>query len=148
MPSGESASFSASYDRATKAISAGIWLLPLLVAFGFHNAIGGLLMGGLLLLISAVAYAYSPRGYEVSAEAILVKRPIGDARVPLEEVREVRPARREDLRWCVRLWGNGGLFGYYGWYRTAKLGRCSWYVTDRGRIVILVTASRTTAPTT
>jgi len=105
-------------------------------------------MGGLLLLISAVAYAYSPRGYEVSAEAILVKRPIGDARVPLEEVREVRPARREDLRWCVRLWGNGGLFGYYGWYRTAKLGRCSWYVTDRGRIVILVTASRTTAPTT
>ena len=44
----------------------------------------------------------------------------------------------------MKLWGNGGLFGYYGLFRTTKLGKSSWYMTNRKKAVVLVTESKTT----
>ena len=145
MAPGVPLAFSVSYDVATKVIAACIWVIPLVAAFAVvrQNATARLIVGGSLLLISLVAYAYSPRVYAVSAEGITVWRPIGNARVPLEEVREIRPATGEDLAGCIRLWSSGGLFGYDGLYRTARLGQCRWYVADRSRIVVLVTAAET-----
>jgi len=58
-------------------------------------------------------------------------------------VREIRMATANDVRGCIRLWGSGGWFGYYGLFRTAALGRCTWYVTDRSRMVVLITGSKT-----
>ena len=45
-----------------------------------------------------------------------------NAIVPLLDIREVRPATKDDFGGCIRLFGNGGLFGYYGLFRTSKLG--------------------------
>ena len=44
---------------------------------------------------------------------------------------------------CIRLWGSGGLFGYYGLFSTAKLGKSTWYVTNRSNAVVLITAAKT-----
>jgi hypothetical protein len=89
------------------------------------------------------AYAWSPRGYAVSEGTITVNRLIGSVRVPLDGVREVRAATKDDFRGCIRLFGNGGLFGYYGLFRTSKLGKSTWYVTDRGKAVVVVTGAKT-----
>ena len=63
--------------------------------------------------------------------------------MPLDGLREVRLADWEDYRGCLRLWGNGGLFGYYGLFRTSRLGKCTWYVTNRSKAVVVVTDART-----
>jgi hypothetical protein len=55
----------------------------------------------------------------------------------------VRAAAPDDLKGCIRLFGNGGLFGYYGLFRTSKLGKCSWYVTNRDNAVVLITSAKT-----
>jgi hypothetical protein len=145
MAPGVPLAFSVSYDMTTRVISACIWVVPLIAAFAVvrQNSTARLVVGGSLLLISIVAFAYSPRVYAISGEGITVWRPIGNVRVPLETVREVRPATGEDLAGCIRLWSSGGLFGYDGLYRTAKPGQCRWYVADRRRIVVLVTAAET-----
>jgi hypothetical protein len=145
MALGVPLAFSVSYDLTTKAVTACMWAIPLVAAFAAvrQNATARLMVGGSLLLISTVTYAYSPRVYAVSAEGITVWRPIGNVRVPLADLREVRPVTREDLAECIRLWSSGGLFGYDGLYRTAKLRQCRWYVADRSRIVVLVTAAQT-----
>ena len=96
------------------------------------------------LLVLILAFAYSPRGYVISDRAIAVKRLIGDVVVPMENVREARRSDAGDLRGCIRLWGSGGLFGYYGLFTTTRLGRCTWYVTDRKNIVVIATESKTT----
>lgn len=145
MAPGVPLAFSVSYDVTTKVISACIWAVPLIAALAVvrQNATARLVVGGSLLLISMVAYAYSPRVYAVSAEGITVWRPIGNVRVPLETVREIRPATGEDLAGCIRLWSSGGLFGHDGLYRTATQSQCRWYVADRSRVVVLVTAAET-----
>lgn len=131
--------FSASYDRTTKVIS----LITAGLLIGVSLLAQQPLVLGVSALILALAYAYSPRGYAFSEQSLIVKRLIGDVRIPLEDVRAARRATSDDLRGCMRLWGSGGLFGYYGLFRTSALGRCTWYVTNRQKMVVLVTGSRT-----
>jgi hypothetical protein len=88
-------------------------------------------------------YAYSPQSYAVRERSIVVKRLIGNVRIPLDDVREVRAAAADDFRGCIRLWGSGGCFGYYGLFRTSKLGKCTWYVTNRRHCVVVITGAKT-----
>ena len=140
MSSAASTSFSASYDKNTKLVSAGIFVLLLLLAL----IIPGVFVGCLYAVLLVAAYAWSPRSYAISDRSILVKRLIGTVRIPLDGIREARIATPDDFRGCIRLLGNGGLFGYYGQFRTARLGECTWYVTNRSNAVVVVTRTGTT----
>jgi Bacterial PH domain len=131
--------FSASYDRTTKIVSTLVCLGLLAVAFSVHNLTVALLS----LLILAISFAYSPRGYLLEGRAVVVKRLAGSVRIDLTATRDARKATGEDLRGCIRLWGSGGLFGYYGLFSTSKLGKSTWYVTDRSNIVVLATDAKT-----
>ena len=97
-----------------------------------------------MIVVFLLSYAYSPRAYSVSNGAIIVKRLIGNVRVPPENLRVLRKIEKDDLRGCMRLWGSGGLFGYYGLFRTSKLGRCTWYATNRKKLVVAIGEKTTT----
>lgn len=131
--------FSASYDSTTKAASAVICAILIVVAWLVHIIFVALLFP----LLICLAYAYSPRGYVLSGGAIAIQRLIGNIRLPLAEIREIRMGTPDDFTGLVRVRGSGGLFGYYGLFRTAKLGKCYWYVTNRSKTVIVVTQKRT-----
>jgi len=121
--------FTASYDTTTKIISGVALILFLAIAIATHSVAVGCLTGAIVV----GAYAWSPRGYAVSNGCIVVNRLIGSARIPLDGVRQARAATKDDFRGCLRLFGNGGLFGYYGLFQTSKLGKSTWYVTNRGK---------------
>jgi hypothetical protein len=139
MPATGSQSFSASPDRTTKVISTVVFVILGLAAFATQS----IMMAVLGLAVIAVSYAYSPRSYEVAQPHLIVCRLMGPVRIPLDGIRELRAATADDFRGCIRLWGNGGLFGYYGLFRTSKLGKCTWYVTNRANAVVLITAAKT-----
>lgn len=139
MAFGQAQFFPASYDTATKITTAVLCAIVIVATIGTGSPI----VAGIGALILGSAYAWSPRGYTIAGRAILVKRPVGAARLPLEGVREARAATSDDFRGCIRLWGDGGLFGYYGLFRTSKLGKSTWYLTNRGNAVVLVTEAKT-----
>lgn len=135
-----SGEFPASYDVITKTISAITCVFALAAAIAIHNRMAGAIM----ISVFALAYAYSPRAYRVSSQIITVRRLIGSVRVPLEDLRALRKIEPDDLRGCMRLWGSGGLFGYYGLFRTTRLGRCTWYATNRKKLIVAIGAKKTT----
>jgi len=136
---GKSKSFPASFDRTAKVISAVVILLFAAVVFSTRN----ILVGGLAAMVLLAAYGYSPQGYLVLDGAIIVRRLIGNVRISLDGVRELRAAAADDLTGCIRLFGSGGLFGWYGLFRTSKLGKCTWYATNRAHAVVVITDART-----
>jgi hypothetical protein len=140
MLSGQTAEFPASYDLTTKIISTVVCGGLLVMAVALQS----LIIGCISLVSIAVAYAYSPRRYTFSGRSIMVKRLIGNVRVPLDDVREARRVTSDDLRGCIRLFGSGGMFGYYGLFRTTRLGRSMWYVTNRKNAVVVIGGSKTT----
>jgi len=131
--------FSVSYDRTTKVVTAVACALLALPAAAVHN----LAVRIVAILTVLVSFAYSVRSYNFADGSIVVKRFIGNVRVPLQELQEARAATADDFRGCVRLWGSGGMFGYYGWFRTSRLGRCKWYLTDRSQAVVVRTETQT-----
>ncbi len=110
MPPPSDPSFSASYDRTTKIISTVIAALLLLPTIATQS----ILVACVAALVYSISYAYSPRRYTISGRSIIVHRLIGNIRIPLDTLREARPATSADVSGAIRLWGNGGVFGYYG----------------------------------
>ncbi|HWC98797.1 MAG TPA: PH domain-containing protein [Candidatus Sulfopaludibacter sp.] len=128
-----------SYDSTAKVITIATFAILGVVAAASQSMVAL----GIAAVILVLSYAWSPRGYRIEGRSILVERLLGTARLALEDVREVRQAAGDDLDGCIRLFGNGGVFGYYGLFRTAKLGKTTWYVTDRSKIVVVVTGAKT-----
>ena len=131
--------FSASYDLTTKIISTAVCVVFGLIFLATMNTIVAVVCGAVII----VSYAYSPGGYTILNGRIAVKRLLGNVDVPLNYVREVRRAAADDFKGGIRLFGDGGLFGYYGLFQTSKLGKCTWYVTNRRNAVVVITGAKT-----
>jgi hypothetical protein len=129
----------ATYDTTTKVISASVAALFVILVIITRQW----LVAPLGLLILFAGYAWSPRGYTVHAHLIVVHRLIGNAPFPLAGLREARSAAKEDFSGTIRLFGSGGLFGYYGVFSRGNLGRASWYLTNRRSAVVVVTDAKT-----
>jgi len=132
-------SFAASYDLPAKIISSVV-VVVFLVSFIITRSA---LVGVIELCILVSAYLYSPQSYEVSDGTIVIKRLIGTVCLPLDSIRELRIGNADDFKGCIRLWASGGLFGYFGLFRTSNLGKCKWYMTNRRNPVIIVASAMT-----
>jgi len=99
-----------------------------LIAKGIVSASSLLLIGGTAL--------FTIRGYRLEGRHLLVDRLLWSTRISLEELRaaEVVP---EAMRRSVRLFGNGGLFAFVGWFRNRRLGTYRAFATDPARSVVL-----------
>ncbi len=128
----------APFDRLTRVLSVAIVVLFAAVA-GATRMWFPVVLSVLVLILS---FAWSPLSYEVSDGVLRIRRLIGWVEIPLANLREARRTRPDDLRGCVRVMGSGGLFGYYGKFRTVAHGMMSWYVTNRANQVLIVTAEK------
>ncbi|WP_426664719.1 PH domain-containing protein [Rhodanobacter aciditrophus] len=88
----------------------------------------------LLILLSAAPFVV--RGYELRGGTLQVRRLLWTTRVVLGELREAT-VDPQAVTGSIRLFGNGGLFSFSGWFRNAKLGRYRAFVTDWQRSVVL-----------
>lgn len=138
--------FAATWDSKLTAITAGtmlliaaatalvIWVAQQLDSVAATIAVSLLALPGLAVLV--IAYVWSPRGYSINDRAVLIERAAGPLVIPLSSIREARPL--PPGRGLCRVFGSGGLFGYFGMYRSATLGRVSLYATrSDGRVLIV-----------
>lgn len=93
------------------------WVLPLLVAVFVGSA------------LTAV------RGYEIGDDTIVIKRLIWSTRLPRDGLTGARPVAIQWPHW--RLFGNGGLFAFSGWFTSSSIGTYHGFFTDPSRTVVL-----------
>jgi hypothetical protein len=132
------ARFAASLDTTSKVITSLV-MVGAAVAAGFQVWP----LAGILLLTTVLSFAFAPMGYELRGRTLRITRPLGAREISLDGLQEARAAVASDFSGTIRLWGNGGLFGYYGLFRTSALGTCRWYLTNRRNAVVIVAANET-----
>lgn len=93
----------------------------------------------LLGAIAVLAWALAPRGFTVEAGRVRVERRLRPVEIPLREVRLAEMLPDGALGGSVRLWGAGGVFGYYGRFWSRPLGQYRLYATRAAGLVRLVT---------
>ena len=112
------------------------------VTFGFLTlaALGVLATGEAtsipIIAVAAVVAAFGVRGCSVMHGTLLVHRLGWSTRFDLAKLTGVQASPGVTMG-SIRLWGNGGLFGFVGYFRNDIVGRYKAYATDGMRAVLL-----------
>lgn len=89
-------------------------------------------------LIFFLCWFYSVREYLITNDGLVLIKPFGRKIIRFDEIAEVRKITSKDLERSVRLWGNGGIFGVYGYYRNSSLGKYKAYFADYNNLVLII----------
>ena len=161
-PSSLSVSFSTSsvlyrarapYDTITKIITVTVWIgLIALLMFTVHLMITHkvpietfTIATSLLLIVTlgilVGAYLFSPRGYELTLDGLVIRRVVKSFKIPYNNIIEVK---RIEWTWKgIRWWASGGLYGFYGLFWRSGIGNVWMYVRDRSKMILIRTADGT-----
>lgn len=96
-----------------------------------------LLVGAIVPIVILVgAAAFTVRGYSIQNGTLLIHRLGWSSHVPLSSLTGVETDPTA-LQESIRIFGNGGAFGFSGWAYHSRLGRFLVYATDPSRSVVL-----------
>ena len=134
--------FKATLDKTAKVVTLVITLLFLGIAFlpillG-KNEIPVLLIV-FLFSTYGITYAFSPNGYEVNENNIIIKRPFNTVAFNRTQIKELVKIEDRKLYWAIRTFGVGGLFGYFGAFWNKEFGSMTWYATRREDAIMIIT---------
>jgi len=131
-------SFSLSWDGLIKGMTAGVSLLLIMLMVIFALVLDNLtLTVGIMVLfvcILLMPLLWAPQGYAVKGNLVTVRRRIGEAEISVAKA----PERWKWTWWGVRLFGSGGLYGYFGHFMFKGIGRVRMYAANRHSLVLLV----------
>lgn len=101
-----------------------------------------LMLGAIPLLILGGALPFLVRGYRIESRSLCIRRLGWWTRLDLRGLKSAE-ADPGAMKASIRLFGNGGLFSFTGWYWNRRLGRYRAFITDPARSVVLRFEDRT-----
>ncbi len=127
------------FDLTTKIISTIVIAIPFVMIFAQYTFIND---NNVILDITAIflfityfiTWMLHPVSYEITTETLLIHRPLGSIKIKLSTIQEVF---RTEPGFSMRLFGSGGLFGYFGLFSSNKLGRHHRYTGNNENLVLL-----------
>ena len=97
---------------------------------------------GIPLITYLVSLMFAVRGYVLTFDTLLVKRPLWDTRIPLDGLKDAF-ADPDAVAGSIRLFGIGGLYCYCGIFRNKRFGTYRAYATNFANTVVLSIGSKT-----
>ncbi|MBS1744635.1 MAG: hypothetical protein JST21_00550 [Bacteroidetes bacterium] len=92
-----------------------------------------------LFLIYFMLFALRPIHYEVSTDMLIIHRLFPDVKIELSQIDKAQLIDKEKINWTFRIYGVGGIFGYFGKFSNSNFGNMTWYATRRDKTVLLQT---------
>ena len=139
--------FKASLDALAKNLSIALTVLfSSMIVFHLSQIentgkMASLSIIALLLIIFLSSYLFRPQGYFITDDAVIIKRSISPVTIVRTSIVSAEQLSDNSLSGSIRLFGVGGLFGYFGKFSNRKLGKMTWYATRRNRNIVLVTTT-------
>jgi hypothetical protein len=93
-----------------------------------------------LVLVGALLFVVT--GYEVGPSELRIRRLLWSTRVRLDGLSRAW-ADPKAMSGSLRIWGNGGLYSFTGYFQSQALGRYRAFVTDPAFAVVLARTGRT-----
>lgn len=107
---------------------------------GYDNE--GFFISLLLLPLTVIAWGFHPSSYEINKESLIIKRPFKSLEISLSSIDSARTVSFRELFFSLRVFGSGGLFGYFGIYTSMSLGKIQMWATDRNNLVLIEVANQ------
>jgi hypothetical protein len=138
--------FTAPWGSLLKVLSLGFSVLMLLAALGASTQLLAPTLSRAFITLLPLAILlgcalFTVRGYRLRGDALWVGRLFWSTRVNLRGLRDAR-IDPQAASWSLRVFGNGGLFSFSGWYWNRRLGRYRMFATNFRQPVVLDLGSR------
>jgi len=134
--------------------SLSVWIITLAVIVFTVFAVGGMLWTatrdshtseGWLLVLGALALPtvvcitvfFAPLGYSVLPRGVVIHRMGRNVAVGFEQIAEIRRIDSKEIGLAIRVFGSGGLFGWFGRFYGSRLGWFTAYGSS-GRDLVLI----------
>lgn len=137
--------FSVSLDKLAKILTVIILLLfsfsiysSLYLYFVEQNVL--LLLAAIILaIVFIVIYSFRPIRYTILNGNLTIHRLFNNVEVVKSEIKSVGSINKKKVDYAIRIFGVGGLFGYFGKFSNKKQGVMTWYCTRRDKLVLIIT---------
>jgi hypothetical protein len=93
----------------------------------------------IMLIIVGIIYLFHVQNYEVTHEGIKINRLIGSKQIDFSTIKNVYKVKNDDLGFMIRTFGNGGIFGFMGFYKSQIYGNMRLFGTQQRNYVIVET---------
>jgi Bacterial PH domain len=142
--------FPSSLDRIVRVIPYCIMGLAVIIAIiGFFTikksgydliilisvSLGPFIMAGLLIAM----YYLQPLSVTIDNNGIAINRRAKPVIINFSDIRSVRALSADEMKRCIRTFGNGGLYGYTGQYYNKIMGSMTWYCSQRQNYILIET---------
>ena len=134
--------FKASFDWMVKIVTGSfcLFFLTFLVLWFINIETSSTpVFSVIMLLILFVVYLLHVQHYEVTHEGIKIKRLIGSKQIDFNNIKRVDRVKNDDLGVIIRTFGNGGIFGISGFYKSTIYGKLTLFATQQRNYVIVET---------
>jgi hypothetical protein len=129
--------YKASLDKTAIIITNIITLIfGALIVFNFL-----LSLAIILLLIYFICLLLKPINYQITEKELIIHRLIKNVHIKRSEIESLEVLEKSALTGSIRIFGVGGLFGWYGRFANKQLGTMTWYVTRRDKPILILTKS-------
>jgi hypothetical protein len=128
-----------------------ITVLSLILLIGFpvyqfydfivHSKIktSNLIISVILIFIPIFSWLFSVGEYVLESDGLSIKRKIFPIKIKYEEIKKVSRLGYQDIKSSIRIFGNGGLFGFYGIFRNESIGNYRAYFSNFSDLVLIET---------
>jgi Bacterial PH domain len=137
--------YKTSLDNLAKGVTLGVTILFFVIIAGQYSSSAPegkspFIFSTLLLsLIYLGTFLFRPIRYSITDEKLIIHRPLLDIKIDRTTIEKVEKLENDQLSCAVRIFGVGGLFGYWGKFSNSKIGSMTWYATRRSNAVLVTT---------
>lgn len=137
--------FKTSMDSITKTITILISALLIVILFAEYLSLykdfkfAPIITGALFTILYIITFVFKPIHYIITSNKLLIHRLSSDVEIDRNQIKQVEQLDATRLHGSIRIFGVGGLFGYYGRYTNKNIGNMRWYATRKNKTVLLIT---------
>jgi Bacterial PH domain len=139
--------FKASLDNLSKVLTlimSPIFVLwPLYMFYTISQQPNHTFSGAFILLILFVFLIYAiclmlwVKSYSVTSDLLIVNKFLGNSKIDRSAIKNAKYISKSEMGFVIRLMGNGGIFGYTGFFTSKVIGRMRWHVTNKDNMVLI-----------
>lgn len=101
----------------------------ILIAFATGPAI--------VITLNIYMFLYRTLSINIDTDNIIINRKLKPVTISLSGIKSIREISDSEMKNTIRTFGNGGLWGYTGWFYNRNLGKMLWYCTQRKNYILI-----------
>lgn len=105
-----------------------------------HSPARTLILCSIMLGTYGYCFLQRPLRYSILKDTFIVNRLVKNWSIDCHEIKSVRLFTHHEMKFTIRTFGVGGLFGYFGMFFNSKEGRLRLFATRWDRTVLIETA--------